>query len=346
MKTSFFAILICLLLSVKADAQSPVITSSSAVKAGSIYEFADLNYNLISLRTWTGKRQLDTTWDATAYALSPQTGFSYQFLPSGSVAGITTVPAQANLIKIEYPIVDTTFDFIQSNSNGIYQWGNYNSADKSLINFSKPLTIIPFPAALGGVTYDTMSSILNSPFGNISVAGQQNIDINSWGKVITPLGTFSALRLTNKGFIEGSLSGFPIISGTTERYEWYTPGYSVPLLTLEISELELPTESTVDTSFYYLKSQSVVGTSDVKQEFIQLNITPNPVSEFVQISIPADHQDAQLRILNSEGKVIYQLNKLDDSKLSIPCQTWPAGNYLLVASKSNGIWGMESFIKK
>ena len=61
---------------------------------------------------------------------------------------------------------------------------------------------------------------------------------------------------------------------------------------------------------------------------------PNPVSDYLQLTIPATYNHAHLFILNSLGQVIDQLSIQGSSTCSIPVQSLAPGIYLLVLEQN------------
>ena len=159
--------------------------------------------------------------------------------------------------------------------------------------------------------------------------------VDGWGSLITPYGTFQTLRiksllsLHDSVYIDSLGTGFPLNRNITE-YKWLAKGYGVPIL--QINE-----EAGIAVATYrdfLRKPQGIAGTS-----VETLNLYPNPTNGIISLNIPALDHPVVMKISSSLGGLLKefpidnpdQKNIFDFSDLS-------DGLYFLQIADEGKIW--------
>lgn len=89
---------------------------------------------------------------------------------------------------------------------------------------------------------------------------------------------------------------------------------------------------------------TIIGIEDYQTDF-EMNVFPNPVSEFITIKIGEFKENIALSILTVEGKII--LNKtVDNLVTSLNMGGFSKGNYLLNVTENNKIIKTYKIIKQ
>jgi len=166
-------------------------------------------------------------------------------------------------------------------------------------------------------------------------------EVDGWGSVSTPFGTFDALRvkhtITESDSIQIDFMGnsvwIPIPVPESHIYEWITNGEKDAILRIVTSVIG--GNETV-TSIEYKDFNLTAIINELELEF---DVYPNPTVDFITIS-NAEKMDFYY-ILDGKGKVV--LNGLVTSKINVTSLS--AGIYDLVVKSNNQI-GTKSFIKQ
>ena len=164
--------------------------------------------------------------------------------------------------------------------------------------------------------------------------------VDGWGTVITPYGTFSALRIHHRideidSFnVSGTWVGIPIPRSHT--YEWRTTSEKEAVMMITTSEIG---GNEVVTNVEYRDNYNGLGLDNNE---VDLSIYPNPAVNELKYDISA--KTVYLSIIDAKGKVIYQ-SSLTSNSGSIDITNFATGVYHAVFRTENGVKYQE-FIKK
>ena len=131
--------------------------------------------------------------------------------------------------------------------------------------------------------------------------------VAGWGTVETPIGSFPCLKLVSKSFGEGFIGPIPVLSLTSEIYQWVTPKYQTPVVAFEANEIELNNELYNDTAVYYI-TNSITSTENFQD--IKIKVISNPAKENINLELGKDLTGwANISLLSQDGKVVYNSNQ-------------------------------------
>lgn len=153
---------------------------------------------------------------------------------------------------------------------------------------------------------------------------QHEVDVDGWGKVTTPLGTFDALRIKHtiveQDSIYASINGFgmwlPLNVPKQVIYEWRTLEEKSPVVRIKVN---IVGGNEVVRSIQF-RDDVILGTENLMGE--NLSVYPNPVENVLNIS--SDLFDTY-KIMTIDGKLIHSgtvTNEIDCSQLN-------AGTYII-----------------
>jgi hypothetical protein len=162
---------------------------------------------------------------------------------------------------------------------------------------------------------------------------QRASEVDGWGSVTTPVGTYSALRIhhiineLDSVFVSGFGAGFwvPLSIPTVHEYEWRTTTEKEPVMRIRTSVV-LGTEAV--TSIEY--RDTWLGLSDNHSEF---SLIPNPASDL--LSIVSIEKMKGLRVVSSNGQIMTTL-ELNAFTTELTVSNLPAGVYFVVIETVNG----------
>lgn len=170
---------------------------------------------------------------------------------------------------------------------------------------------------------------------------QRYTEVDGWGSVSTPYGTFDALRLKHtitetdsiRMVVFGNQVWIPIPVPESHIYEWIANGEKDAVMRIATT---LAGGNETVTSIEY-KDFNL--TADINELELAFEIYPNPSADFIHVSNLSKNDSYY--IVDAQGKIVQNgtvNNKVDVSALSV-------GNYEFVVMSNNQI-GKKSFIKQ
>lgn len=175
---------------------------------------------------------------------------------------------------------------------------------------------------------------------------QRHSNVDGWGTITTPYGTFDALRIrhliteTDSVFLElfGNPTWLPLPIPNAEIYEWWTTGQLEPILRIVVSDI-LGTQ--VVTGIEY-RDNFLPQLASLEEKTISVNIYPNPV--IAQLSIEGAPIGTSFTIISTDGKMVRSGVISSDNQL-LSVEELTGGMYKIVFLHHGQLWS-EQFIKK
>lgn len=180
--------------------------------------------------------------------------------------------------------------------------------------------------------------------GRIQRMVNRTVDVDGWGLVETPFGSFQAIRvhhiIEERDSVQMEFNGFPINVEIPlpekHVYEWWTNGQKEPVLRVEMRSLL--GNSTVTSVQYRDKfDPNVLSVSNT--ELIDVSVYPNPTSEVLQVD---GLDDATYRIVNLNGQVVLE-GLVQNQEINV--RNLQNGTYQIIFIQSNYLF-VETFVKK
>ncbi|WP_082422463.1 T9SS type A sorting domain-containing protein [Aquimarina longa] len=175
-------------------------------------------------------------------------------------------------------------------------------------------------------------------------------DIDAWGDVILPKGTFLSLRLkytlnvTNYIYQKRADKWGLLVKPETKStisYKWWTDDKNTKYPVVQIVMDDAHKKPIVVKYLEAIPFSEII--NEVKEETIK--VYPNPVKEKLFIEILAI-EETYTTIYSIQGKIVKNL-KTNISKIEIDVSAFSAGIYLIInRSKAGKIIGKSKFIKK
>ena len=173
---------------------------------------------------------------------------------------------------------------------------------------------------------------------------QRNTEVDGWGSITTPFGTYNAIRLhhviAEVDSIYFDLLGtgtpfwIPLTLPDTHVYEWWTNGEKEALLRIETSEV---VGFEVVSSIEY--RDNVIDFTGLEETTNEVNIYPNPVED--QLHIAGLIKQVDYQIVDMAGNLV----KSGSTNENVNTSQLTPGQYKIIFDESTGI-APTSFIKK
>ncbi len=207
--------------------------------------------------------------------------------------------------------VTDTYDFLKETSSEFSKLG-FASMFNGLplpMKYDNPEVYYQFP-----VTYEDSYSSISFAEASIPTIGyygqtvSRSSEVDGWGTLILPSGTYDAIRIksvvniTDTLFVEQYSMGFPFSRPETIEYRWLTPGCKIPQLQIDVTNMAT-TATFQDPWVATGNNELLLGNKPAIQ------VWPNPAKGNLNISYSdSEKSDSRLKILTLGGKTVYSQN--------------------------------------
>ena len=216
--------------------------------------------------------------------------------------------------------IDTTnrIDFFKESSSTYRQvgYGQIVGGFPAPFLYNPPDTIYRFPMNVGNS--DSCISGYGFPLPGIGYYGTKTKrvnDVDGWGTLITPFGTFQTLRIkstlyrTDTIYIDTLNFGFSIPLPTQFEYKWLGQGKKIPLLLVVANEVAgFPVVTNVMYRDSMRAGVTQIGVNELPVISYQSLVYPNPASEYAflqyELSVAAE---MKIEIFDIAGRIIKTL---------------------------------------
>ena len=260
--------------------------------------------------TWDFSDLVSFTQQVDTYVSVTSTPWTYQifFLLSASIAKYNPMP---DSVAFLYP--EDFYDFLKKSSTK-YQYAGFGATLNSIplpIAYNNPDVQYRFPMNYGNQDSCNFDYAIDIP--GLFYYGESKKRVNEvdgWGMLSTPFGSFSTLRVKSKITGSDSLAvdtlggGFSIPLPTSYEYKWLTNGMSVPLLQINtsvIASIEIVTSVQYRDSF----RTAISVPEDIAAADPGLFVFPSPAVDQLNVNFtnPTDGESV-LFLTAVDGKTI------------------------------------------
>ena len=170
-------------------------------------------------------------------------------------------------------------------------------------------------------------------------------EVDGWGTLTTPYGTFDVLRMrteirgSDSLFIDTLNFGIKIDNDIIREYKWFGKSQDVPLLQIntqagilgQFPEFEFVTKIVYRDSVRY----EPVGIFNSAQNEIQFRVYPNPSSGIFFVSVPENLNSVSLTLSDITGKLLLS-HSLNNTFDRIDASELPKGVYIITLQSNEG----------
>jgi len=169
--------------------------------------------------------------------------------------------------------------------------------------------IYQFPMTYGQTFESTAGLEIGVPgFGYLLIDRSRQNEVDAWGTVKTPFGTFDAIRYKSvvneydSIYIESTGQGTAVQRNYTE-YQWLTSGGGLPILQVQLDE-------TFGNTVMYQDSARDVNVGSHEQYTVEnLKVVPNPVVDRFSIFLRSNlDESVYVTFYNVSGQVVFERN--------------------------------------
>lgn len=243
-----------------------------------------------------------------------------------------------------------------------YRFYKNSSASFKEVGFGVSLNGIPLPTLYDDadviykfpVEYENVDSSYSSYDFSIPGLGyyggwkKRKNEVDGWGEVSTPYGTFEALRMKTYVYQYDSLYidslgfGLPIYRELTE-YRWLSEDQGLPILQVTDNGI-LQTAAYIDS----VRTILAVAAEDISEQ--KLHVYPNPVSSSinVQTNLPVG-KDYHVELFNLQGQRVFVQNGIiTDPTLTIHLKgkNITSGNYTMKLISGNEVYVSKIIVQR
>jgi len=247
--------------------------------------------------------------------------------------------------------ITNVYNFFYNNSNDYHQsgFGAEINGVPTATPYSPHDRIYKYPVAFGNVDSSASNYDVTLPTVLYYEVSKNRInEVDGWGSLITPSGTYSVLRLKStihehdSVYIDMLGVGYGFDVPEQIEYKWLGQGEGAPLL--QVNEVG----GNVSTVVY--KGTNILGMPSASKNNFAFTIFPNPVEDHLFIQFPVQNAgNAEITVTGVTGNVVATVIKKIDSageqrfSIDLPSDL-EAGNYK-VSVKMDKESSSQSFIK-
>jgi hypothetical protein len=347
---TLFAIVFASMIYLQNEAQITITSADMPVAGDTVRTSFALNFENFDFSR-TGSNE---TWDFSTLAAASQRLDTFLTVKQTPVLLWPSFFASANVVQkvalgelLPGIQIDNAYQFFNRSTNSFkdFGYGILFSGIPVPLKFSTPDVIYNFPLNMGQTYASTALSELSIPdIGFISIERNRQTEVDGWGSITTPYGTFDVIRLKSivqefdSLYADTASQGFKIERNYIE-YKWLAKNKKVPVLQCTQDDL-LGT-----TVFYADVYRDLTVGLDSHKEISKLNVFPNPVSQHLSVEFDRlDQETALIRISNTTGQLVYEevVEKSDTFESRYQLQgdfsAFPNGLYLIEIRQSNKLF--------
>lgn len=248
--------------------------------------------------------------------------------------------------------IDNLFAFTRRSADSLTSVGYSMVVSGNDVPFQSDTieTRYDFPLAFGnthfsrGYTLVDFNPILDAKWNQHRT---RTTEVDGYGSITTPFGTFNALRIRHDITESDSLyytfpfigaTWIPIPIPTSHEYEWWTNGQKEPILRITTNEL-LGNETVTAIEYRDIDRHLDAGINELE---IAMDIFPNPAQN--ELFIATLQPMKSIEVINSSGERVLSV-EANGTKETIQLSGLASGAYQVIVKSESGL-GIKSFIKR
>ena len=288
-------------------------------------------------------------WDFSSLEAKSQTIEGYVSMSSVNTIYKVAFFGKANLARLGEDInllglsITNPYTFYKKDNSKlkVVGMGGEVSGMNVPIVYSSSDVIYKFPMNFGNI--DSSDSHFSIGFPNIGYLEEDLHRVNEvdgWGSVITPYGTYQCLRIksiikkSDSVYIDSLNMGARIPNPSIE-YIWLAKGMNFPIVKVTIG--------ITGVQFKYIDNYiNFTSVENAKQNSLSFTVSPNPCVDNLHINISKEDKPYKLRIYDYTGKMQYN-NTIKGSK-TIDVKSWASGIYFIEIKTTDNLTIRKKFI--
>ena len=214
------------------------------------------------------------------------------------------------------------------------------------VPMTNPDTLYRFPMNYGNQDSAYSDYRVFVPQLGVYVHKQHRVNkVDGWGTLITPFGTFDALRVrteirgSDSLYIDTLNSGFKVNNEIQREYKWFGKNQFEPLLQIntqagvfgQFPGFEFVARIVYRDSVRFLPT----GIFDMAKDELQFSVFPNPSNGSFFVSVPADLTSASIKLTDVSGRLILQ-REMNMPTEQVNTEVLAKGIYILNLQSNKG----------
>jgi hypothetical protein len=200
-------------------------------------------------------------------------------------------------------------------STTLYQQTGYGATINNIgvpIGFNSKDVLYRFPMNFGDT--DTSPSDFNINIPNLGYYGHDQVrvsEVDGWGTLITPYGTFNTLRIKSSItgndtlFLDTLGFGFNFPSPATIEYKWLGTTKNIPLLQITMTAGSFGGAPQISSVTYRDSIRTLTSISEAGNPIGSMSVFPNPANDWVTISLNSSVDGvATIRLITPDGRIV------------------------------------------
>ncbi len=275
-------------------------------------------------KNWDFSDLQSTSQDVIYYQNSLQTPYFFYFFNTFGNKLVDSIDLVVTQLTLLYNFFGATNSKFSTRGLGFSVQGlplpaNYTDQDE----------IYHFPLSFGRRDSTTFAFAASIPtIGEYKSSGWRRSEVDGWGTLTTPYGTFDCLRLKSTIFTRDSLTfqgfnlGLP--PRTTVEYKWLAREEKIPIL--EISGPQLLTTFTPTTVRFRDRLPPIVPTAAAASDLLGLQLYPVPAHDKLFLNIHPSNPLQRILVFDSFGKLVHDEIAFPSTGLDL--SLWTEGVYI------------------
>lgn len=206
----------------------------------------------------------------------------------------------------------------------------------SLVNNPKDIVYV-LPLQYGSKDTSVSKAILDvTGFAYVEQNQIRYNDVDGWGSITTPYGTFDCMRIASStvGYDSISYNGLNFGNDRPPRtdYKWLGKGEVVPLLQISTNTPPMGGGELVSSATYRDSLRSNVPMVGIEKgmDNVSVRTYPNPTTDYVHFDWNEQlGANAECRIFDAAGKEVFSQKLFQNQVLDLNVQIWEAGTYFV-----------------
>ncbi len=286
--------------------------------------------------TWNFSQLVPTTQGADTFVSVTSTGTIYSLF----FINLAFNPYRSNIaIRGTFPAIpgvslSDVYNFYFKSNTGYRQTGvgGTLNGQEVPVAYSDQDAVYLFPMNYGNQDTSLSNFSVSVPNLGSYVGTQTRINnVDGWGSLTTPYGTFNCLRMVSQltghdsVHVDSLNFGIGFDRTLTREYKWIAKGQDVPVLQINTQEL-LPGNETI-ASIKYRDSIQVVSVKENVNSGI-ISVYPNPASDYIIVKCAkAFSSDGILELYTSNGQLVKRVATGIKDEIWIETEGLAAGMY-------------------
>ena len=321
------------------------ITSNDFIGTGKVIEEANDLTPAASIKP--GPAGANQTWDfsdlvadeiTTTQTLNPDWTPYSAFFPSSNLA--------------LYLHEDSVYIYMQNSTAFLLMLGMFGTFLDSIempVIYTPPLVLAEFPVQYQNHKDSDASFTFFMPISGIPGVDSAKLkmdvlsttDVDAWGTITTPLGTFDALRMytveESTDSIWYKFNGFwtpspsPPDKEITYTYSWWSNDNAIGFQLLEFDYFSASDSVAAVTFLNATPTQSITD----RQTSSLISVYPNPADTYINFDYDGE-SDSEIEIFNNIGKLLLRKPIIAKEITRISVEQYPSGIYFYNLIENNG----------